>query len=116
VGFGFARILRIDGCIHDGWLAFEDVDATRLDKLFLLRALNSVTEHFRRLAPEGTQPNLNTSLMKAFRIILPPVSLQRQFADRVLAIEKSNSLHRDGLSRLGALFVSLQHRAFRGEL
>ena len=59
VSLGFARIITYDGCIHDGWLAMEDIDE-RLDKVFLLQALNQMTEHFRAIAPAGTQPNLNT--------------------------------------------------------
>ena len=39
VSLGFARIITFDGCIHDGWLAMEDIDV-RLDKVFLLQALN----------------------------------------------------------------------------
>lgn len=35
VSLGFARIITFDGCIHDGWLALEDIDE-RLDKVFLL--------------------------------------------------------------------------------
>ena len=60
VSLGFARILKIDGCIHDGWLSLADVPEDRLDKLFLLKALNAITTRFRKMAPEGTQPNLNT--------------------------------------------------------
>ena len=26
VSLGFARIITFDGCIHDGWLAMEDID------------------------------------------------------------------------------------------
>ena len=62
VSLGFARIITFDGCIHDGWLAMEDIDE-RLDKVFLLQALNQMTEHFRAIAPAGTQPNLNLSLI-----------------------------------------------------
>ena len=46
VSLGFARIITFDGCIHDGWLALEDIDE-RLDKVFLLQSLNQMTEHFR---------------------------------------------------------------------
>ena len=42
VSLGFARIITFDGCIHDGWLAMEDIDE-RLDKVFLLQALNQMT-------------------------------------------------------------------------
>ena len=47
VSLGFARIINFDGCIHDGWLAMEDIDG-RFDKVFLLQALNQMTEYFRR--------------------------------------------------------------------
>ena len=116
VSLGFARILKIDGCIHDGWLSFEDIPEGKLDKLFLLKALNAVTEYFRATAPAGTQPNLNTGLMKNFRIILPPINLQLEFARRVVAVEKLKEAHRASLAEMDALFATLQHRAFQGEL
>jgi type I restriction enzyme, S subunit len=116
VSLGFARILKIDGCIHDGWLSFENIPETKLDKIFLLKALNSITEYFREIAPSGTQPNLNTGLMKNFQVILPPLALQQEFADRIGAIEALKTTHRQSLAKLDALFASLQHRAFRGEL
>ena len=116
VSLGFARILKIDGCIHDGWLSFDNIVEEKLDKLFLLKALNSITQHFRDIAPDGTQPNLNTGLMKNFHMILPPLPLQKEFAQRVEAVEKLKATHRASLSQLQVLFASLQHRAFRGEL
>lgn len=47
---------------------------------------------------------------------LPPISLQREFARRVAAVEKLKTAQRAALTELDALFASLQHRAFRGEL
>ncbi len=116
VSLGFARILKIEGCIHDGWLSFEDIAEDKLDKLFLLKALNSMTRHFRAIAPDGTQPNLNTSLMKNFLLILPPLSIQQDFARRVEAVEKLKASYRLALLEMDTLFSSLQYRAFRGEL
>ena len=57
VSLGFARIINIEGCIHDGWLAFSELN-TSLSKLFLLKALNNITRYFRETAPDGTQPKL----------------------------------------------------------
>jgi len=88
VSLGFARIITFDGCIHDGWLAMEDIDE-RLDKVFLLQALNQMTDHFRRIAPAGTQPNLNTAIMKAYKQIIPPVELQKEFIAFVEQTDKS---------------------------
>jgi restriction endonuclease S subunit len=88
VSLGFARIITFDGCIHDGWLAMEDIDE-RLDKVFLLQALNQMTEHFRTIAPAGTQPNLNTAIMKAYMQVIPPIELQREFIRFVAQVDKS---------------------------
>ena len=90
VSLGFARIINFDGCIHDGWLAMEDIDG-RLDKVFLLQALNQMTEHFRAIAPAGTQPNLNTSIMKAYKQVIPPIELQRDFVEFTNHVDKSKS-------------------------
>jgi type I restriction enzyme S subunit len=54
--------------------------------------------------------------MKCFRIILPPIALQREFADCVAAVERLKAVQRASLAELDELFASLQHRAFRGEL
>ena len=88
VSLGFARIITFDGCIHDGWLAMEDID-TRLDKVFLLQALNQMTDHFRRIAPAGTQPNLNTAIMKEYIQIIPPMELQKEYIAFVEQTDKS---------------------------
>ena len=88
VSLGFARIITFDGCIHDGWLAMEDIDE-RLDKVFLLQSLNQMTEHFRAIAPAGTQPNLNTAIMKVYKQVIPPIELQRDFIKFVEQVDKS---------------------------
>jgi type I restriction enzyme S subunit len=46
----------------------------------------------------------------------PPIALQRDFARRANAVENIKIAHRASLAELDALFASLQHRAFRGEL
>jgi type I restriction enzyme S subunit len=60
----------------------------------------------------------NISKEKLFGIptILPPIELQRTFADRIIAIERMQDRQKESLSELDQLFASLQHRAFRGEL
>lgn len=88
VSLGFARIITFDGCIHDGWLAMEDIDE-RLDKVFLLQALNQMTEHFRAIAPAGTQPNLNTTIMKAYKQVIPPIELQKEYIRFTGQVNKS---------------------------
>lgn len=47
---------------------------------------------------------------------IPPLPLQQDFARRVEAIDRLKDAHRRSLVEMDALFASLQHRAFRGEL
>ena len=91
VSLGFARIITFDGCIHDGWLAMENIDK-KLDKIFLLQALNQMTNHFRAIAPAGTQPNLNTSIMKDYLQIIPPLELQKEYIRFCKSVDKSKLL------------------------
>jgi len=59
---------------------------------------------------------LNMGLIKGMPVLLPPIELQREFVRRVGAVEKLKTAQRASLADLDALFASLQHRAFRGEL
>lgn len=111
VSLGFARIITFDGCIHDGWLAMEDIDA-RLDKVFLLQALNQMTEHFRKIAPAGTQPNLNTAIMKAYKQIIPPMKLQKDFIAFVEQTDKSKLAIQKSLEKLEILKKALMQKYF----
>lgn len=111
VSLGFARIITFDGCIHDGWLAMEDIDL-RLNKIFLLHTLNQMTEHFRKIAPAGTQPNLNTSIMKAYKQIIPPMQLQNEFILFVEQTEKTKTTISKSLEQLETLKKALMQKYF----
>jgi len=116
VSLGFARILKIQGCIHDGWLAFQDIHEDKIHKLFLLKALNSITQYFRDTAPDGTQPNLNTAIMKNFELIIPPMDLQLKFIAIVESIVNQKKILETSNIEFSNLFKSLQNQAFNGTL
>ena len=111
VSLGFARIITFDGCIHDGWLAMEDIDP-RLDKVFLLQALNQMTDHFRKIAHAGTQPNLNTAIMKAYVQIIPPMELQKEYITFVEQTDKSKLAIQKSLDQLETLKKALMQEYF----
>jgi type I restriction enzyme S subunit len=49
-------------------------------------------------------------------VLIPPIELQEEFARRVEAVEALKCTARASLAQMDALFASLQHRAFQGEL
>ena len=62
------------------------------------------------------QFKLNRKTMDIIPVPLPPLELPREFARRVTAVEALKRAQRASLAELDALFATLQHRAFRGEL
>ena len=111
VSLGFARIITFDGCIHDGWLAMEDIDE-KLDKIFLLYSLNQMTEYFRKTAPAGTQPNLNTSIMKTHRQIVPPMEMQKAFISFVKCADRQKQIVQQSLDKLELMKKALMQEYF----
>ena len=81
---------------------------------FLLHPL--ALRHLGQAAKGAVMPGLNMGIIKSMPLLLPPLSLQQEFARRVAAVEKLKAAHQASLAELDALFASLQHRAFRGEL
>ncbi|MBF6134774.1 restriction endonuclease subunit S [Nocardia otitidiscaviarum] len=64
----------------------------------------------------ASMSNISKARLVNLPIELPPLDLQREFAKRIDALERSRQVHITQLGDLDALFASLQSRAFRGEL
>ncbi|HEY0707759.1 MAG TPA: restriction endonuclease subunit S, partial [Polyangia bacterium] len=73
-------------------------------------------KYLRRAAKGAVMDGLNMGIIKGMPVVLPPLPLQQEFARRIAAVEKLKAAQRASLAELDALFASLQHRAFRGEL
>ncbi|MHA7167120.1 hypothetical protein ACX801_03025 [Arthrobacter bambusae] len=67
-------------------------------------------------ANASSQANLFQGPIRKLPIVLPPVELQADFVEKATAVERLKDQLGVQLVELDALFVSLQHRAFRGEL
>ena len=91
----------------------------RLDPQFLQRVWNSDAVR-RQIEAAARTTNgtfkVNQSMLEGIEFIAPPLRKQQDFARRVAAVDKLKAAHRASLAQLDALFASLQHRAFRGEL
>jgi type I restriction enzyme S subunit len=60
--------------------------------------------------------HLHLEDFKRLKFIVPPLSLQQEFARRAAGVQRLKATQRKSLGEMDALFASLQHRAFRGEL
>ena len=64
----------------------------------------------------GSMKNISQEKLLAMKLALPPLDFQRSFAACITEMDELKAYYRAHLAKLDALFASLQHRAFRGEL
>jgi type I restriction enzyme S subunit len=88
----------------------------RIDPVYLMWALRLSRPYLLSKSAGSTHKTIYVRHAEQFQVYLPPLPLQQSFAAAVEAIEKQKARHREHLAGLDALFASLQHRAFRGEL
>ena len=81
MSYGRAFITLIDGYIHDGWLRLR-CDGEQLDKEYLYYFLTSslAQNQFKAVATGSVVNNLKSDTVKAVRIKLPPLGIQKQIA------------------------------------
>jgi type I restriction enzyme S subunit len=60
--------------------------------------------------------SINSTQLKAFPLIKPPLPLQTQFAAIVEKVESMKSRYTQSLTEMENLYGSLSQRAFKGEL
>jgi len=113
MSFGRPYIVRIEGCIHDGWLALSDKkNHWRTEFLFYLLRSDSVQSQFLQGAAGSTVKNLNTDIVKRVEVPLPSLEDQDSFLKHVEASELSVADLEIELTRLWKLRCSLASEIF----
>lgn len=89
-----------------------------IDRIYLANYLRTayVQRYFASELRIVSQPTLNIKQIAQTQVLSPPLIHQQAFATRIQAVEALKTQHRAALTELDALFASLQHRAFQGEL
>jgi len=90
MSFGRPYILKIEGCIHDGWLVIRD-ESNIFDKRFLFYYLSSdrTNFEFKGLVEGGVVSNLNSKMVRDLFILLPPLPIQQKIAN---ILDRASSL------------------------
>ena len=84
--------------------------------LFILTT-HEYREYIRRVCVGGIDKRqINKEHLEKFPIIYPPIDLQKQFVERLQAIERQKQQTQASLEKSEILFNSLLQRAFKGEL
>ena len=69
-------ITKIDTCIHDGFVVFDNLQA---DIHFLYYVLKSIEDNWKRHGQTGSQMNLNTELINSTKVYIP-LTIEEQAA------------------------------------
>lgn len=104
MSFGRPYILKIDGCIHDGWLVLKDKDEI-FDKRFLYYYLSSKATYqkFKHMAVGGVVNNLNSEMVRKIDVPVPSKDEQMDTADLLDKICNIISLRKRELNCLDDL-------------
>lgn len=106
-------------CIHQNHVFRVRLRSEELTPLVLNWLVGSQRgkKYFLRSAKQTTGiASINMTQLRGFPLLVPPLPLQRDFANRIASIEKLITTNRASVAKLDTLFASLQHRAFLGEL
>lgn len=83
MSFGRPYILKIDGCIHDGWLVLRDEEKV-FDKRFLYYYLSSKSTYkkFEAMAVGGVVNNLNSEMVRNTYVPIPNKDVQLKIVNQ----------------------------------
>lgn len=113
MSFGRPYILKVDGCIHDGWLVIHDNnDIFIKDYLYYLLANPTMYAKFSQLAVGGVVNNLNSSLVRKVEITVPPKSTQLAIVSELDKINELIRLKKEQLKDFDNLTQSLFYEMF----
>lgn len=81
MSFGRPYILKIGGCIHDGWLAIQEYSAAfDTEYLYYILSSDNVFRQYVAMAAGSSVKNLNKEKVSDVKISLPPLPEQRAIA------------------------------------
>lgn len=109
-----AGLLMFDGCFPDSVVGFAS-PTTGMDE-YVRWLLHFKQPSLERAASMSAQKNINLKILRELEVPVPQAELIGQFADVVRRLRKQSTASASATNRLDALFASLQHRAFAGQL
>jgi type I restriction enzyme S subunit len=69
-----------------------------------------------RLAPKGTQKNINIQFLNPWPVVVPSLNEQHEIVAVLHAIDRKIELHREKRAVLDELFNALLHKLITGEI
>lgn len=117
MSFGRPYILRIDGCIHDGWLVLSDLHKT-FDQDFLYNVLRSggVQAQFAALASGSAVKNLNIKLVGTVAVAAPPLREQVEISSILNSTDEAHNSLVTEADRMRVVRATVLNTLLSGEV
>lgn len=111
---------QIENCIHQNHIFRVRInERSELNSYYLSALISSRygKSYFLKSAKQTTGiASINSTQLKNFPIVIPPIDLQNQFAAIVEKVESLKSRYQQSLTDLENLYGALSQQAFKGEL
>lgn len=109
---GLAAILQIDACIHDGFVAYMDLDEQRINPIYFLALLHLMKSVHTKATTGAIFKNTTTTDIKKIQIPLPPIPAQQRYEQIVFEIQTQQTQFMQSDRRIEAMLGSLQQDVF----
>lgn len=83
---GYTQLLGVEGCIHDGWLYLTNYKSINKEYLYFL--IISRQKFFYNSAYGAAIQNVNTTILREMKILLPSIDIQNQFTKIIHEYDK----------------------------
>lgn len=116
VGIGKLAINTVPMCTNQDIVAMIPFENNNLNLVYAYWYLKQINNFFVANGRGATIQGITTHLVRSTEIILPPLKVQEQFAQKVIEIESYIKEQNEELKKAEQMFQSLLHHAFTGEL
>lgn len=116
VGIGKLAINTVPMCTNQDIVAMIPFENNNLNLVYAYWYLKQINNFFVANGRGATIQGITTHLVRSTEIILPPLKVQEQFAQKVIEIESYIKEQQEELENAKQMFQSLLHHAFTGEL
>lgn len=109
-------ILKMEACIHDGFILFDNLDRSRVNINYLYYLLQKKEEEFKSMGQTGTQANLNTNLVGSTLIALPKIQEQEKMELILSEVDEKIEEYENKKQKLEELKKGLMQQLLTGKV
>lgn len=118
MSFGRPYIMKIDACIHDGWLAFKEIkkDLVTIEFLYYLLSSELLQANFTSLATGSGVKNLKRESVANISVKLPSIKEQENIVSILSSVDSKILLNRNIKEKLTQLKKGLVSDLLSGKV